>query len=455
MTKIGGVEPAPTGFRARLRAALTGSTARTAGWLTAWKLAKMASALFVGIWIARHLGPEDYGVYAYVMALMVVMTPLASFGLASAVTKDITLEPGKIAEILGTTAVLRLFGGALVAAIMVAIASFSTLNAENLPLMAGVVALGGIVGFGALLEYLFVAKQVVKPFVLLSISVIGLTALAKAAIMLAGGGIEPLIAASSAEFAAAGGAGVIAYWIWGGRLRDWRVNLARARLYLRRGVPLIASGFTAAIYLKIDVIFLAEIRSAEEAGMYAVAARLSEIWFLLPPILMSAAFPRLLQLRRDAPGLYQRRLQLMFDGLAAAATGVAVVMTLAAGPVVALLFGPAFAPAAAILMVHVWSSLFSFPRALVSKWFVAEDLYTLALLNNAFGALLNVVLNLILIPPYGAMGAAVATLISYAAATVGALALSRPGRPVAIMIVKALFWPRRLPDLLRLMRVRR
>jgi O-antigen/teichoic acid export membrane protein len=444
MTKIDGIEPAPPGAASRMRAVLTGRTAGAAVWLTVWKLAKKASALFVGIWIARHLGPADYGVYSYLLALVVVMVPLSSFGLSGVVTKDIKLDPESADVTLGVTAALRIVGSLLVTGAVVLIASFSTLEAENLPLMAAIVAMGGLLGSGVLLEYFFVAKQTVRTFVLASIVAIALAALVKIAIILAGGGVEMLIWATAGEFVAAGVAAISAYWIHGGRLRDWRVRSDRARLYIRRAAPLILSGFTSAIYLKIDVIFLAELRSAEEAGQYAVAARLSEIWYLLPPILMEAAFPRLLELRRDAPELYRKRLQDMFDGLAFAATGVAVVMTLAAGPVVALLFGPDYAPAAAILVVHVWSSLFSFPRALVSKWVIAEDLYALSFYNNAFGALMNVGLNLLLIPTYGAMGAAVATLISYAAATIGALLLSRRGRPIAIMILKSLFWPRRI-----------
>lgn len=444
-------KPRPSG---KLRRLMGGRVARTAGWLTAWKAVKLANSLIIGIWLARHLGPTDYGVYSYIMALVLGLTPISSFGLSSVVTKDIKLANEEEGRILGATAAMRTFGATVVLLVSVAVATLSSLDTPGLPLMVAAVAIGGMAGVGSFLEYYFVAKQDMSNFVKYSISRIILFSVLKIAFMLVGAGLQALVFVAAVEIASAGLAGFSAYLRHGGRVRDWRVDMVVVRRYWRRSLPLIVSGLSAAIYLKIDIIFLAEMRSASEAGVYAVAARLSEIWFILPPILIAAAFPRLLELRRDQPGAYQRRLQDMFDLMAAAAMMIALTISFVALPLVTFLFGESFAPAAAILVVHVWSCLFTFQRAILGKWFVAEDLYSLALTNNLIGAGANVVLNLLLIPPYGAMGAAVATLISYACATIVALAISHSGRPAARMIVLSLFWPRRLPDLIGLMRGR-
>lgn len=446
-------DPPPRGARqtavARIRRILTGRIARTAGWLSLLKLVRLLNSLIIGIWLARYLGPADYGVYTYVISLSLALAPISSFGLTNTITKEIKLGPQDEGRILGTATAMRIFGAVVVVIVSVMVAANSSLPTEDLAWLTAVFAASGVIGVFYYLEYYFLAKEKMDYFVKYSIPRVIFFALLKVAAILGGFGLETMVYVAAIETAGSGLASLSAYIRGGGAWRDWRFDSGLARVYIRRSAPLIASGLSAAVYLKIDVLFLAEMRGAAEAGIYAVAARLSEIWFILPPIVTAAAFPRLLELRRDKPALYLRRLQDMFDALAAAATGVALGMTFVATPVILALFGDAYAAAAGVLVVHVWSCVFSFQRALLSKWFVAEDLYTLSLWNNLLGAAVNVVLNLILIPPYGAVGAAVATLISYATASMGGLAFTSRGRPVALMMVKSLFWPVRLPRLIR------
>ena len=218
------------------------------------------------------------------------------------------------------------------------------------------------------------------------------------------------------------------------------------RWFAQRSPWLLASGIAEVIYLRIDIVLLERLRGVEETGIYAVAARLSEVWYMVPVALMGAVFPALWQRRQDAAA-YQRGLQASLDLLFALAVALAVVMQLFGAPLVEWLFGPRFAASVPILQIHIWAGVFVFMRALLSRWLLAEDLLRFSLLTHLSGAAMNVALNLLLIPRYGALGAAVATVISYACAGWLALYLSPRTRPMGHMMARALLLPLRWGDL--------
>jgi PST family polysaccharide transporter len=218
------------------------------------------------------------------------------------------------------------------------------------------------------------------------------------------------------------------------------------RWFRERSPWLLASSVAEVIYLRIDIVLLERLRGVHEAGTYAVAARLSEVWYMVPVALMGAMFPVLWR-RRSNPVDYARGLQASLDALFALAFTLAVLVQLFGGPLVDLLFGEQFAAATPVLQIHIWAGVFIFMRALLSRWLLAEDLLRFSLVTHLAGALMNVALNLVLIPAHGAVGAALATVVSYACAGWLALFLADRTRPMGWAMAKALLLPLRWRDL--------
>lgn len=429
---------------ARIRGLATGRIARTASWLMVWKAVNLLSSLVVGIWLARHLGPESYGLYAYVLALVALLLPVAQFGLNGIAVKELKLEPEASGEILGTAFALRIVGAVAATAAVVAIARLSALDAPDLPLLAGVVAAAGVIGSLRVTECHFLAVEAPRAYVLGSAAVTVAFALLKIALILFGAGVTGFLIVAASETVLAGVAAIWVYWRGVGSPFAWRVRWGRMKGYVRRAAPLIISGLTAVVYLKVDLVFLSEMVSVEAAGVYAVASRISEIWYFLPTIVATAVFPRLIETRRDRPARYLEQLQSVFDLLTMVAIAIAIAVGFFASDVIRILFGEAYAEAGPILVVHVWAGVFVFQRALLSRWLIAEDLYALSLVTHGGGAIANVALNLILIPAYGGFGAAIATVISYGVASSGMLWLTPSGRPAARMMALSFIYPFRV-----------
>jgi PST family polysaccharide transporter len=221
----------------------------------------------------------------------------------------------------------------------------------------------------------------------------------------------------------------------------WRFSLRRVRSLLGISWPMILSGTLYLVYLRIDQVMLREMVSDEAVGIYSTAVRISEVWYFLPVIVSTSLFPELVKSKKIGEAVYHAAYQRVYDFLAWTSMPVVVALTFLAGPVIRLLYGEAFSAGGVILAILIWSSPFAFMRELYGKWLVSENLTKFFMLAHGSGALINVLLNLYLIPRFGGEGAAVATLVSY---TVGGyLICFAHGRTriAGIMMTRALIAP--------------
>ena len=229
----------------------------------------------------------------------------------------------------------------------------------------------------------------------------------------------------------------------GGALRLWRFTWSKAKDLLGQSWWLMLAAWGGIINLKIDQLMLGKMAGQAQVGEYAAAVRISEMSYFLPAFIALSAFPGLVRLRTESPAEYSRRFQTLFDVLTWLAIPFALLMTVLAGPVVRLLFGPAYSGAASILTIHAWACIFVFMGEGLSKWLISENALVLSPIRHFCAAMVNVCLNLLLIPKYGGVGAAVATVISYAVDSCVVCVFHPAGRKAGLMMIKSLLAPPR------------
>jgi O-antigen/teichoic acid export membrane protein len=206
----------------------------------------------------------------------------------------------------------------------------------------------------------------------------------------------------------------------------------------------VISGLFYSINLRVDQLLLGNIAGDAAVGTYAAAARLSEVWYFVALAIAASGAPALLRARQASSELYKRRMQQAYDLMVGLSLPLAIVVSLTGDQIIKFLYGSQYAGAGAILSIHIWAGPFVYMGAILSKWLIAEDLVKFSMVRHGAGALINVVLNLILIPPFGGVGAAFATLVSYAIASFGACFLYPPAWPAARQELLALALPVRL-----------
>lgn len=413
------------------------------GWLFVLRMLRLVFAFFVGIWLARYLGPERYGTLSYALAFVVLFSPLAHLGLNGPVVREIVNDPDHRDEILGTTFLLRLSGGIFCfAAAAVAIIFIRPGDSLSHSLVA-IIAFGLVfTGFEAV-DIWFQSQVQVKYAVYAKSTGLVLANLAKIFFILTAASLIAFAWVAALETAVSAIALLAVYRYRGYFIGAWRFSLRRARSLLGISWPMILSGTLWMVYLRIDQVMLREMVGDEAVGIYSTAVRISEVWYFLPVIVSTSLFPELVKSKKIGEEVYRAAYQKVYDFLAWTSMPVVLVLTFLAGPVIRLLYGEAFSAGGVILAILIWSSPFAFMRELYGKWLVSEELTKFFMLAHGSGALINVLLNLYMIPRFGGEGAAIATLVSY---TVGGyLICFAHGRTriAGIMMTKALIAPAR------------
>ncbi|MBD3842303.1 MAG: flippase, partial [Campylobacterales bacterium] len=189
-------------------------------------------------------------------------------------------------------------------------------------------------------------------------------------------------------------------------------DLSIAKQLLNDSWPLIFSAVFAMIYLRIDQVMIKEMLGVEEVGIYAAAVKLSEAFYFIPTLLTASLFPAILNAKNKCKTLYITRLQNLYSLLIWLSITAAFIMTFVGQTIVNVLFGEAYYAAGEILIVHIWASIFISISAGFGRYLMAENLTIINMYRVVFGALINIFLNYVLIPIYGGLGAAYATLIS-------------------------------------------
>ena len=408
------------------------------GWLFFDKILRMGVGLIVGVWVARYLGPEQFGLFNFAIAFTALFGAVAALGLQGIVVRDIVQDPNCKEETLGTAALLHIIGGAITYALI--IGGIFWVRPDD-PLAKSLVA---IVGSVMLLQasqvavYWFESQVQSKYTVWVQNAVFLVMAATKVVLILNN---APLIYFAWLILFEAAAVAVILFIVMGLRgqsLRNLRVSISRARSLLHDSWPLILSAIAITVYMKIDQVMLGQMLNNEAVGVYSAAVRISEVWYFIPTAIVTSVFPAILKAKKRSDEEYYAHLQKLYDLMVWLSISVALPMTFLSRPIVMFIFGVDYIEAGSVLSIHIWAAVFVFLGVASSKWFLAENRQTLNFYRTLLGAIANVIMNLILIPISGAIGAAISTVISYAVAAFLADSIHKETRPVFFMKVNSL-----------------
>ena len=270
------------------------------GWLALDKGLRLVLGLTVGTWVARYLGPADYGLLNYALALASLLAVLPGLGLDGLVRRELVSETAPAPTLLGTVTVLRLAVGLVVYA---ALASGALLFGHDARLQQ-VMLYSGLLLFQPMLltpDLWFQARMLSKHTVIAQNTAFVLSSLGRVALIL---GHAPLPWFAALIIIDLGVTSVLLARTaarLGCPWRGWRWDSTLARDLFSRAWPLLLSGLAVIIYLKIDQVMVKLLAGATAAGHYAAAVKISEICYLGPVILASHSSPRLCEPRPAIP----------------------------------------------------------------------------------------------------------------------------------------------------------
>lgn len=395
----------------------------------------MGLGLIIGVWVARYLGPEQFGLFNFATAFVGLFGAIAGLGLQDIVVRDIVCDPSGKEETLGTAAVLQ-FAGGLIAYGLILVTIFWLRSDDTLAKVI-VAILGSMTLFKAseVAVYWFESQVLSKFTVWVQNGVFFVFAAIKVLLLLQRAPLVAFAWATMSEALIVALLMLMMLSLRGLRVGQLRMTVARAKLLLVDSWPMLLSGVAVLIYMKVDQVMLGQMVGDDAVGVYSAAVRISEVWYFAPMAVVASVFPAILESKKRSEEQYLRRLQFLYDILVWLSVAVALVINFLSTHIIYFLFGSAYGESSSVLTCHIWTGVFVSMGVARGKWMLAENLQYMGYWYVGLGMIMNVVCNYLLIPNFGIRGAAFATLVSQAVVAIGAPLLFSKTRLSALMLI--------------------
>jgi O-antigen/teichoic acid export membrane protein len=381
------------------------------GWLLFDRVLRLGLAIVIGAWVARYLGPSNYGQLAYVMAIAAMFQAVATLGLDSILVRDVSHQPEQAPLLLGSVLRMRLAAGALGWCGTVAIVWFLRPGDNAALLLASIFGSSLLLYAAEVVDLWFQSQSRSRLTVWPRALAYMVVAALKVALVFTQAPVWAFAAAVPCEAALVAVALSLAYRR-NVKPRKWAWDSELASRMLRESWPLLLSALSVIIYMRIDQVMLSELAGDTELGMYSAMLPFSQAWHVVPLALCASALPQLTRLRELDEAAYWRQLSRLTAALAWAGIAAAAVTAASATWLVQILLGPKFAPAAEVLRWHVLTNVFVFVGVAQGLVIVNERTPLIALWKTLLGLVTSVAMNWWLIPRWGAVGSAWAALAS-------------------------------------------
>lgn len=380
-------------------------------WMLAEQVLRLLSGLFVGIYVARYLGPEQFGIYSYALAFVSLFGAIAKLGLDNIVVRELVRTPNDRDQILGTAFWLKVIGGLLVIGSLSAVLPWTS-NDDTTNIYILIIAGGLLFQSFDIVDFYY--QSIVKVKYVSIGKTIQLIISASVRIYLVIVDADLLLFVIATLFDQVVLSLAYVYFINHHKLSSalYGLNFHKAKSLLGDSWPLMLSGLAVMLYMRIDQVMIKEFIGPTEVGLYSVAVKLSEAWNILPVVVATSLYPSIIMLKSGDPVRYLDRLYKIMSILSFLSLAYSAFIFWFGKYLVVLLFGDDYIYAYDVLVVHAWSSIFVGLGVVSGKWLVAEKMEHYALKRVFLGAVVNVVLNFPLIFYFGIVGAAWATLLA-------------------------------------------
>lgn len=409
---------------------------KNAIWLISGKIAQMLMSLVVGILAARYLGPNNYGLIGYGSAFVAFFTAICTLGINYVIIKDFVDNPKEQGLAIGSVIFLRGIFSLCSALMIIGISAFLD---SNEPLTITVVALCSISLFFQIFDtihFWFQSQYQSKVTAIATFVAYFATSLYKILLLIFQKDVRWFAFASSVDFIVLGLLLLVIYWRNGGP--KLKISLKKGFSLLSKSYHYILSGMMVAIYGQTDRLMLKQMLDESSVGCYTIAVTVSTMWVFVLAAIIDSVVPTIMRLHKSDYNAYENKNCQLYSIVFYASMGVSLLLTLSSDIVIGIMYGEAYAPSAPILKIVTWYVAFAYLGVARNAWVVCENNQKYLKYMYLGAAILNVILNLIMIPVWGARGAAAASLVTQFATSILLPYLFQPMRKNTLLILRAI-----------------
>lgn len=380
-------------------------------WAVTGKVITLLGGLLVGIFIARYLGPEQYGLMSYVTSYVALFQVLAYFGMDQIEIREESKTPEEKDKIIGTAFTLKI-GFAIITMLLVAITAW-IFEADSFTKWMIILYSVSMMAnsFGVIRNYftsLVWNEYIVKTEITRTLIGAGI----KIALLLFHAPLIWFITAALFDTLLIAGGYLVSYRNKINSIRKWFFDKEQAIYLIRESFPLLLSGAAVIVYTKIDQIMIGNMIDKSSVGHYAVAGKFVEICIFIPTIMCQTITPILVKIYQTSQKDYLEKLQLFMNITIWGTTLMCLIISIIATPLIHYTFGIQFASASSLLQIMIFKVIGYAHAQVTGTMIIIEKKQKLVVLRNLIGCVVVIGLNLILIPKYGTVGAAISSVVT-------------------------------------------
>jgi len=406
-------------------------------WLFVDKIIRILGGLFIGVWIARYLGPRDYGILNYSLAYASLFTIFVRFGFDQIIVREVVKRPKLTGYFLGTAFGLKLIGS-IIAIIGILISLYFFEANATIRIVTFIISLGFVFQSLDVIDF-FYQSQMLSRYVVIARNIAFIFGmLLKIYLIVYKYEVVYFAFALTFDIAVASFFLIFIYKKTHHELRKWRFNKRIAKQLVVFAWPIAISVFLVSIIVRIDQVMIGNMLNHEQVGIYSVAVRLVEAWIFVPSIIISTLMPHLVHIRESNYALYEFRLMQLYSLMIWMGVVVGFLVICFGDQIIRQLFGENYAGAYGALIYNIWAVTFMSLGMARSIWVISENLQKYRLYNNMISVAVNVTLNALLIPVLGIAGAAIATVANQALGVFVFSFIWKPYRPSTIAIIRSI-----------------
>lgn len=370
---------------------------------------RLFSGFFVGLWLARYLGPRDYGIYNYVISFSSIFLTITAFGTPEIIVKKILEDESYSGLKAGFD--LRLFLS-LILYIFAGIYAFTFESDEEIRKFILISSMAIFFQPFEVVDSFFRARVQVRKSSIGRMAQLFISAIFKILLILYK---APFIwfyfvfVFDSIFYAA---------MVFGAYLKDHtsfilqQISWSAIRSLAKESFPLMVTAVSTLMLSRFDLVLIGKILNKEAVGYYSAASKTIEIGALFATIISLSIFPAILNAKKVNPELYLKRMAMLNRLLISGGVILFIFVFYFSDEMILSLFGDKFFESSEILKVLSLNLIFVSFQQVSFRWYLSEKLQDLMMYKTVSAVLFSIVLNLFLIPRYGILGAAYSSIVT-------------------------------------------
>lgn len=384
---------------------------KNSSWMLAEYALRVFSGLFVTIYVARYLGPSDFGTLSYALVMVAILFSIARFGMDSVVVRELTLSPDQSSSILGTS-----FSIMMIVSITgyLILSGFLYLFEERLEAIIYTLLISVGVFFQTffVITYWFQSKLKSKyPSIVKSITII-VSSIIKLYLVYIEAELYWFVVAYMLDFVLLGIFLFIMHRYLGEAPFIGHFQRSMVKPLLRSSFPMAVSAIAFSLYAKIDQIMIQNFLGDHALGLYSAAVKLYEGWTMFPYILIISLLPLLVKTKENDLENYETKFAILVSFIFWSSVLVFAGTFFLGDWLIHITFGQEYIESVTVLIILMLSAVFTLLGTLTARYLNVEKMEGKITKITFIALLVNIALNYYLIPLYGIEGGAYATLIS-------------------------------------------